>query len=391
FGFALLMAAWLIRLAILRRTEPAFPLWRPLLTAGLLSLILLLPFFGELAAGLSAAGGRPDAHSAPSTHLFSLSVRRMIDSGLLTGLPVFAHWNANHPLLLDQTLRLLLLLPGLAMELGVYGAVLVLLLLTNRRQSTNPRDPAHSTALFFTLCGLVMTMFLSSAVITNNDFGYRAVMLPQFFLLLLTAELLGSWRFSPDLAVVAPTRSRRRLVYSLLLLGIAGSLYWAVLLRAWLPLEARHPQTGYTPLPADELAIRQAFDTLHRVAPPGAVVAFRPIDPTPDREDAVMVPNEFYQRTLVMNTGRQLLNAEDKCATHFGGNPAPCADIQQSTAQLYALPAPDAPEARDFCRRFGVQYLVFSAWDPDWNAAGGWPVTLPVVAQQPRFRILQCQ
>ncbi|HLI78077.1 MAG TPA: hypothetical protein VKV02_14120, partial [Acidobacteriaceae bacterium] len=65
FGFALLMAAWLIRLAILRRTETAFPLWRPLLTAGLLGAILLLPFLSELAAGLSAAGGRPDAHSAP--------------------------------------------------------------------------------------------------------------------------------------------------------------------------------------------------------------------------------------------------------------------------------------------------------------------------------------
>ncbi len=394
FGFALLMSAWLLRLWLLQ--HPHRSRWtKDIALTGVLSALLCAPFLHELASGLTPSASTP---GTPSPHLFSLSVRRMIDSELLTGLPLFAHLQQAHPVLLDQGIRLALLLPGLAMELGIYGAVLVLLLLNKRRSpSPNPHD-AHNTALFFTVCGLVMTLFLSSAIITNNDFGYRAVMLPQFFLLLLTAELLGSWHGQGTPSLISPTPAKRRLLLALVWLGIAGTAYWAILLRAWLPIEAAHARSNtpttavsnFSKSPADEYQIREAFDTLNRLAPANAVVAFRPIDPTLDRQGAVMVPNEYYQRMLVMDAGRQMLNAEGKCATHFGGNPAPCASIQAATAQLYATLAPPAEAARQFCSRFGVQFLVLSAWDPQWSAPSGWPVELPVVAQQPRFKILRC-
>ncbi len=394
FGFALLMAAWLVRVCVLRHPQRPQILRRVATITGL-SALLCAVFLGELASGMM----HPAAHStwetaAPTPHLFSLSIRRMIDSELLTGLPLFATLNRTHPILLDGIIRLLLLLPGLAMELGLYGAVLVLLLIEKRRtpamNARHPHDP-HNTALFLTVCGLVMTMFLSSSVITNNDFGYRAVMLPQFFLLLLAAEMLGSWRAAGTPRIVEPTPATRRLLYSLLLLGIAGTVYWAFLLRAWLPIEAAIPQNGFTTSPDDEFQIREAFDTLNRSAARNAVVAFRPIDPVLDRQGAVMTPNEYYQRMLVMHTGRQMLNAEGKCATHFGGDPAPCRSIQDATAHLYTLPAPPAAWAKAFCHRFGVQYLVLSPWDPQWTNRSGWPVTLPTVAREPRFRILACQ
>ncbi len=403
FGFALLMIAWLVRVLLLRRSERLL-WWRRIAVTGLLSAVLLAPYLHELATGSAlSASATGQGTTAPPAHLFELSVRRMIDSGLLTGLPAIAGWNRTHPVLLDQAVRLGLLLPGLAMELGLYGAVLVLLLWVNRREPPSTESQigyqtgsraasfAHSTALFFTVCGLLMTMFLSSSVITNNDFGYRAVMLPQFFLLLLTAEILGSWRSSPASAVVPLTPRWRWLLGGLLALGIAGSLYWALLLRLWLPIEAHHPGSGFGPSPQDEFQIREAFGVLDRVAPLSAVVAFRPIDPTPDRHEEVMMPNEFYQRTLVMDSGRQILNAEGKCAIHFGGDPRPCPAIQTATAQLYTLPAPDAASARQYCLRFGVQYLVISAWDPDWEASTGWPVTLPYVVREPRIRILRCR
>ena len=393
FGFALLMTAWVVRLWTLRHLQRV-PVTRRVALTALFSALLSAPFLHELASGPA----HPPANaSAPTSHLFILSVRRMIDSELLTGLPVFANLHRTHPVLLDQTLRLVLLLPGLAMELGVYGAALVLLLLAHRRNPQRQGNEAHSTALFFTVCGLGMTLFLSSSVISNNDFGYRAVMLPQFFLLLLTAELLGSWQHAPwQLAdhvapLVSPTRAKRRLLNGLVGLGIAGTLYWAVLLRAWLPIEAANQHSGFSASPDDEFQIREAFATLDRLAPTDAVIAFRPIDPVPDRQGAVMVPNEYYQRMLVMDSNRQMLNAEGKCATHFGGDPAPCRSIQEATAALYAVPAPSADSARQYCARFGVQFLLLSPWDPQWEAQTGWPVALPVVAQQPRLRILQCQ
>lgn len=389
FGFALLMIAWLIRL-IVRRDPERVATWRRVAMAAILSAAMLAPFLHELMSSYvpphAANGAAPPAQA---TQVFSISVRRMIDSGMVTSLPVFAGWNRAHPVLLDQTIRLLLLLPGLAMELGLYGLVLVLLLVAQRR-GTLPQDEARNTSLFFCICGLLMTLFVSSSVITNNDFGYRAVMLPQFFLLLLAADMLGSWWIPERPDVIAPTPRTRAWAYSLLALGAAGTIYWAFLLRAWLPIETHQVQNGFSQLPDDEFQIREAFNLLHHQAAPGAVVAFRPIDPTPDRKGEVMTPSEYYQRMLVMDTGRQILNAEEKCATHFGGASAPCPVIQNATKQLYGVPAPSAEWAREYCSRLGVQYLAISSRDPDWSSATGWPVTLPSVAQEPRFRILRC-
>ncbi len=388
FGFAVLLAAWTVRLAVVRDVHRAV-WWRRVATAGVLSALLLLPFLHELAAGSAASAGQS---MSPAPAPFTLSVRRMIDSELLTGLPALAPWHAAHPQLLDQAVRLALLLPGLAMELGLYGVVLVMLLASRRRGHGPAPDAARDTSLFFAVCGLAMTMFLGSSVITNNDFGYRAVMLPQFFLLLLAADVLGSWWLPGHSATVPLTPGKRRLVYAMLVVGAIGSLYWAFLLRAWLPLEAGKPGSGFGPSPGDNYEIREAFDTLNKTAPTNAVISFHPIDPVPNREGAVMVPNEYYQRMLVMDAGRQLLNAEDKCAVHFGGNPGACTAIHNATKQLYATPtSPDTAWAREYCRSFGVSYLVLSAWDPGWRSTAGWPVTLPVVAAEPRFRIMACQ
>jgi hypothetical protein len=390
-GFTLLMVAWLVRLLVQCHPQRK-ELWLRAISIAGISAIVLAPFLWELASALLhptsvAANGA----AAPSSHLFILSVRRMIDSGLLTDLPIFASLNQSHPVLLDQTIRLLLLLPGLAMELGLYGAVLVFLLFAKHRKEPMPKDDARDTALFFTVCGLVMTMFLSSSVISNNDFGYRAVMLPQFFLLLLAADVLGSWWIPGTVPVIAITPGRRRWVYSLLALGIAGFIYGAFLLRAWLPMETTRPQNGFSDLPADSYQVREVFAALDRVAPRDAVVNFDPIDRTIGQKTEVMTPDEYFQRMLVMDTGHQILNAERICATHFGGNPSECASIQNATVQLYATPAPSAQWAREYCSRFKVQYLLVSHRDPAWESNSGWPLTLPVVAQDPGLRIVQCK
>ncbi len=406
FGFALLIALWLVW-AALHRSHDTLVLCKRFALVSAMAASLLLPFLQELTANLPHEAPGPGA--GPPTHLFGFSVRQMIDSGLLTGLPLFSRWNNAHPLLLDQGMRLLLLLPGLAMELGLYGAVLVWLLRARMSRSAEDRDArrrrslldtAPETALFFVVSGLLMTMFLGSSVISNNDFGYRAVMLPQFFLTLLTADVLGAWWFSANRShpgnplpsrppLIEPTRGRRRLATILFALGIAGSLYGALLLRGWLPFEAAHAGSGFGQLPEDALEIREASAQLARVSSADAVVAFRPIDDNM-HPGQVMSPNEFYQRLLVMNVAHPFLNAEGKCAVHFGGDRVPCSAIQRDTAQLYALPAPTAQWAQAYCSRFGVQYLLLSHLDPDWHTPNGWPATLPTLAAEPGFQILRC-
>ncbi len=397
FGFVLMMAAWFVRLVLIG-TPDRLALWKRSAFGAIVASTLLFPFLLELVHGLRLA-----ATGETGTHLFSFSVRRMIDSGLLTGLPIFAGWNQKHPVILDQGLRMLLLVPGLALELGVYGAVLVILCVQRWRKRVHGARPdlqaggeASDTAFFFVVCGLTMTMFLSSSVISNNDFGYRAVMLPQFFLVLLTAEWLGAWWFGHHQSAtgIQPRRGQRQLLYGLLGLGVAGSVYGALLLRAWLPLEQQRSQDGFGDLSQDAAAVHAAFQRLHSVASPGAVIAFRPIPPEAHQRDEVMTPNEFYQRMLVMNAGRQVVNAEWQCAVHFGGDPAGCRTILQTLDALYASPSPGARQAQELCKKLGVQYLAISHRDPSWRGSeahgSGWPETLPTVAQQPGFRLLAC-
>ena len=388
-GFAILMCAWLARLLMVR--DPARALWLLRLSiTGIFSVLLLTPFLRELLIASSHSAG-PGANLGSTKHFLRFSVRPLIDSGLITSLPAFSSWNHAYPQLFDQAVRLILLVPGLAMELGIYGAVLVILLLAKRRKEPMPQNSARDAALFLSLAGVAMTMFLSSSVITNNDFGYRAVMLPQFFLLLLTADLVGSWTEPPAKRIVVATPFRRRLVGGLLLLGIAGCAYWAFLLRAWLPIEAAQASSGFHESPQDAFEVREAFRKLDGVAPANAVVAFRDMDLDGERKDMeVMTPTEFFQRMLVMDVGRQILNAEPKCATHFGGDPSACAGIKQATQQLYALPSPSAKWAQDYCKRLGVEYVLLSVRDPAWNNPSGWAASLPVVAQESRLKVMQC-
>ena len=383
-GFAVLMIAWVVRLTVLNHHE-RLVMCRRIAAISLISGGLLTPFVFELAT--SATHGAP-IHAKPAPHLFSLSVRPMIDSGLLTGLSIFSAFKHTHPLLLDQVIRLALLLPGLVIELGIYGAVLVLVLRCKQRSQES--DEARKTVTYLAICGLLLTMFLSSSVITNNDFGYRAVMLPQFFLLLLAADVLGDWWTPSAIPLVVVTPVRRRLLYGLLGLGAAGTFYGAILLRAWLPIVSRSPQSGFSRLPDDAFQVREAFAALNTFSPRESVVGFSSTDPSVYHTEEVIRPDEFYQRILVMDSGRQMLNAEWKCAVHFGGNLNPCTAIRNATATLYATPAPSTDWAKDFCRQFGVRYLAISYRDAGWASSAGWPSNLPVVAQQPGFKLLQC-
>jgi hypothetical protein len=381
FGMALLMVAWVVRVLWHARRLKDVTVGRTVV-AGSVAAVLLVPFLRELTA--RAGGG-----SGASGHAFGLSVRRMIDPEIITTLPVFAGLHVAHPALLDVAMRLLLLLPGLALELGFYGAVLWLLL---RVRGVRERmDEATRTAIYLAVCGLVMVTFVRSSVISNNDFGYRAALLLQFFLLLLGMRLVWSWWFGGEEALVQPTRARRRLLAGLMALGVAGTVYQAVMLRAFLPIEEAHAGSGFQELPSDAYQARAAFAELNRVAQRSAVVQFNAVDPTSDPHGDVVPPYQFYTRALLMDSGRQVLNAEPECAVEFGGDAGPCAAIRAATARLYGAGAPTAAWAKEYCGRFGVGYLAVSHLDPAWGDTQGWVWGLPVVAAEPGFRIVRCR
>ena len=382
FGFALLMLAWVARLIVSRPRNLALAL--QVMAAGILGALLLTPFLAEL---LSASSRSDLSSHTGATHLFAFSIRRLIDPALLTGLPIFASWNSAHPVLLDQAARLLLLLPGLALELGFYGAVLWFY---GRHRKRYSADGPQRTALYLAGCGLLLALFVRSTVIGNNDFGYRVAMLPQFFLLVLAADLLGSWWIEGRNAVVLPMAGRRRLAYGLIVLGIAGTVYQMVLLRVFIPLEAGRPDSGFSGLPAQVFEARTAFAELDKVASRSAIVEFNPYDPHPGIRGDVIPPYAFYARSLIMNANRQMVSADSRCPAQFGGESQFCAAIESSTQRLYELPAESAQWAEQYCRQFGADYLAVGEMDSVWSDASAWAATLPSVASEPGFRIVRC-
>jgi hypothetical protein len=381
FGFAVLMLAWMLRLVAGRARDVRLAL--QVAAAGALSAVLLAPYVLELAG----AASRLQAGAA-QPHLFAFSVRRMIDPGFLTGLPVLAGWNSAHPVVVDGAARLLLLLPGLALELGVYGAVLWLYARQRRAYAV---DSAQRTALFLAGWGLVLVLFVrSTAVFGNNDFGYRAALVPQFFLLLLAMDLLGGWRSGRGAAAVRKTRWRTRWIYGLLALGVAGTVYQVVMLRAFLPLEARQPGGEFAQLPAQAYAVRTAFAELQRTDGTSGAVEFNPIDPAGGASADAVTPYTFYALTNLIDAGRQILSAEANCGSRYGGVPGPCVALESATQRLYAKPALNADAAREYCARFGAEYLAVGEMDPVWGDAQGWAATLPVAASAEGFKVMRC-
>jgi hypothetical protein len=91
-----------------------------------------------------------------------------------------------------------------------------------------------------------------------------------------------------------------------------------------------------------------------------------------------------------MDTGRQILNAEKKCAVQFGGDVSRCRAIQTQTTELYESVSPSSDWARNYCSQFGVQYLTMSHRDPNWFSTTGWPASLPLIVDEPGFRIFAC-
>ena len=376
-GFAMLMLAYVLWQG-LRSRNSAFVV--RVARAALYALLLSLPYLREMTHTQS---GTQAGSAAGPLHMFQFSVRQMIDPTLITQLSALAGLQHAHPLLLDQAVRLLLLLPGYALEFGFFAAVLILALLRRTRL-----DAPRRTLLFLAVSGLVLVGFLRSAVIQNNDFGYRAALFPCFFLLLLGADLL-THQPRPDQPSRTPNstlaaQSRTILLTTLLLLGLAGTIFQAAALRLYVPLHTAARMPGFATLPGDAFAARTAYEAAN--LPPDAIVQ---ANPDSQSRYAYLVNMLYSQRPSATD-------AAIDCGAVFGGDPTACPALRKALTTLFASPAPTPAQARETCRQYGIEYLAATQADPAWSIPNGWVWTLPLRTgdRQPStplgFRILQC-
>ena len=364
-AFAMVMVSWLMWSLGWKEGRSRCP---ALVIAGVVALVLLVPYLREL----RAAGPTGEGKTTP----FAFSARRMIDPDSLSDLPGFKQMRRWHLAAEDEAAVLLLMVPGYIAELGFFALVLGIVGFRLRQLDGD----TERTAVFLVFNGLLVSSFVRSTVIGTNDFGIRSMLVPQFFLLLLGGVLL-------DGTIKVSRRSVRWALGVTLAVGLVGTVYQAGLLRLYLPVEDRLQRQNLGGLAERNMALREVLHDLDVRSPRMAVVQY-------DTQQ----PSAFFNFAQLLNTPRQTANGVPGCAVVFGGDRGPCEGIKAELARLYLEPGgyvagtkvEDASEARESCRRLGVGELVATKWDPVWRAKEGWVWTLPAIAATESVRVVGC-
>lgn len=382
FAFTLLMLAWGIWQFV---AERALRTSLTLGSGGLISGILLIPYLRQLAGSSSGIYG-----SAP----FGFSVRETVPpDGLLA-----SRWlhplAQSHPVAAASLAKLLLLVPGLSVELGFFFGVLILYLFPFRNRTR--LAPSQRSLVFITMASLVITSFIRSSVISYNDFGFRGALFAQFSLLLLGSEAVMIWqnnessdtekmvRDVPGTPAMAPAWLRSIVALAFVIGGVS-TIYYLVMFRFTVPLaEWAHKQVVHDPIAGnfshESYILHIGYAQLDGIIPRSSVVQFNPD-----------LQNEFWGLMNLVAINRQVAIAGDKgwCGAELGGNPAGCKIMGPPIANLFK--AASMEQAKFTCREFGIQYLVATIYDPVWNEQQSWVWTLAPVVQQPEFRALDCR
>ena len=376
-GFAMVMLVWLVWAMVWEPgSRPRTPV---LVAAGLVAALALKPYVGELRHGSS--GAMTAMQNAPvadggstsgASGLLHFGIRHMIDPDALLSVPWLHDLARVHPHVEDAVVSLILLIPGYFAELGFYGLVLVLAIRAARRRRL---DEAARTALMLALAALTITSFLRSTVITNNDFGMRATLIAQFFLLLLAV----CWW---EGAFGATSRTMHAAMMAMLWIGVAGTVYQVIGLRLYLPVEERLGRSDESGLAERAMAWRRGFDEMDRHIQGDAVIQFNTAQ-----------PSDMFRYAEVMQARRQMATAFPVCASAFGGAASACPGIQGSVERLFtpvAGRALSSTGARVECLRLGASDLVATRWDGVWFDSQGWVWTLPAALDTGDVRVVNC-
>jgi hypothetical protein len=312
FGFFLVMVAWGVWQLIFERSP------RPVVymaAGGALAALLLIPFLLELSHNEANPGG---SAGGAAGSLFTFAVREMIPANRLLNIEplrhlAMAHWQAARGIA-----KLILLLPGYAIELGFYGIVLLIYLIPSWR-NRNPLTSVQRSLLFIAIAAFPVISFVRSTVLNGNDFGWRAAMILQFPLLLLASELIDDMgRESRAGKAASPGHRWLQGVLRLTLaIGVISTFSQIFMLRLSFPLLEAGYRGNHSPL-AGSLAHNAyvsyiGYDHLDRAIPSDSVVQFAPHEPTSLRT-SIEVENVDHQVAMLVDS--------PGCGAGAGGDPS---------------------------------------------------------------------
>jgi hypothetical protein len=388
FAFFLVMTVWALwQWTIERQAQSGLIL----ALGGALSLVLLIPYIGELlhSASNSSAGG-----AGAKAPLFSFAVRQMISPDRLLATRFFRSVAVMRPWLASNLARLVLLVPGYAFELGFFLAVFLIYLVPAWRRRTSLTPPQRCLVLVVAATFPIMS-FIRSGVLQTNDFAWRAAMFVQFPLLLLASELMTSWtiadnkphaRKDADGLPGSSPRWLRSIASFALVIGLFSTISQALMFRFLIPLGDMASYEGRDPyarsLSQKAYISSVGYAQLNAVIPQDAVVQFNPEDQGKDR--MAMIAN-------MVSVDHQVAIAIDQgsCGSDLGGDPSGCPILSSAIDYLYN--GAPAEMARSACRQYGIQYLIARVYDPVWKDRNGWVWTLQPVVAISDFRALDCK
>ncbi len=316
--------------------------------AGLVAAVAVQPYLHTL-------GGTPGSSSAflvPTIRSFTFV--EMLAGGLGTA--------SRH------LLNLLFLPLNYGLELGFFGIIVLLQFKRYRRRWPNlSRNELACTAMV--LVSSLICTFLRSNVIKNNDLGWRGFLIAQFIWVLWSVDyvpvLHRLWRINRRRRLAPRLLRLRTSMAALLILGLAGTAWEAVIARTYLPII----DSGIVPTPAwlgpdrvvgrRTLALRRAYEWLDRNSSQTAIVLQRP----------GTAPDIYYGNYA----DRQAVAMDVECGTAFGGTLAACRGIIQPIRALYEHPSAGAPaDISTLCRAFNINAIVVKDNDAAWGQHASW-------------------
>jgi hypothetical protein len=240
---------------------------------------------------------------------------------------------------------------------------------------------AEVAALTMFGVSVLVATFLRSGVITNNDLGWRSLLIAQTILVVWSVAPLRAWWRLRSQASPAVGLWRRRMSI-LIALGLASTVYESLDLRFYLPLTALRVVPQVIWFTSEPNPGRRAFDARQVYE---KVAASLPQDIVLQGNPAG--PNIFYGLYAM----RQTAGVDSVCGLTFGGSTEDCPRMQTQMIPLFNDPAAARQADVDqICDAWGINVLIAKDDDPIFADNTAWPWKRPAIAESERFRAVRC-
>jgi len=225
--------------------------------------------------------------------------------------------------------------------------------------------------------------FLRSSTLETNDLGWRCFLPAQLILLLWAAMAVHDWWFSGIELQTTPSQWTRRVLATVLVLGVGSTALQVFMLRMfpilldrgeiarpdWPAWVVANPQFGKR-----AYALRSAYQALDTHLPSSAVLQSKPRP-----GDAIL---------HMLYSGRDAAAGNGDCGVDFGGDANACALRLRRLDHLFEFP--DGSDLDSACRAYGIDAVVVENLDPVWKELSSWVWTRQPDVANDYVRAFRC-